>query len=298
MWIRALLLSPLTFFFAFASLECSSADPSQPVTPLTAPAGVTAFSGRVAAQNGAALQDIKVADNSIEVRTDDQGRFLLAPVPPDKSVLRIDGRRGGPRHDIDYGVYELHVVARPGQTTILPYTSWLAPIDHSHDVALTSPTTSEVVVRSPAIPYLEIRIPAGVVIRDVDGAVATSVGITVMPADRTPMPMRHGSSDPVFFTIQPGGGCLYDAHGGVGEAQMRYPNFTHELPGARAIALRYAPGRRGWMGYGTATVSADGTQVIPDRGAVITDFASAECDPATRSHMDAATQIDPRRIAP
>jgi hypothetical protein len=266
--------------------------------PLTAPAGVTAISGRVVGPNGVGLTNIKVADNAQNTQTDSDGRFLLAPAPPGKSVLRIDGRRGGAKHDVDFGVYELRVIAARGRTALLSYTSWLSPIDHSRDVTLPSPTVAEVVVSNPTIPGLEVHIPAGVVIRDVDGSVATQVGITTMPADNAPMPMPHGSRIPTFFAIQPGGGCLYSPTGGIGAAQVRYPNFFKELPGARAVVWRYEPDGVGWHAYGTAAVSDDGRQIVPDKGVLITDFASAECDPATRSHMDVAVRIDSRRLAP
>jgi hypothetical protein len=85
--------------------------------------------------------------------------------------------------------------------------------------------------------------------------------------------------------MQPGAACLYGPKGGVGTARMVFPNVEHELPRARATLWRYEPDGNGWAAYGMGTVSQDGRQIIPDAGVVITDFGSAECDPATRTHQ-------------
>jgi hypothetical protein len=256
-----------------------------PDTPLQGPSGVTALSGQVVDIEGRGLPGVELMVGAERTHTDERGRFLLTYATPGKTVLQIDGRRAGAKRDTDYGYYQVRVEALPGRTTVLPFKSWLPRIDHSHDVTIASPTRSEVVVRNPAMPDFELRIAAGVVIRDVDGKVVTRVGITPVPSDRTPVPVPEHFEVPVVPIIQPGGACLYDAKGGVGIARMVFPNFAHELPRARATLWRYEPDANGWTPYGMGTVSADGRQVIPDAGVVITDFASAECDPATRARQ-------------
>jgi hypothetical protein len=52
----------------------------------------------------------------------------------------------------------------------------------------------------------------------------------------------------------------------------------------------------GWTAYGQGTVSSDGRQVIPDPGVVITDFSSAECDPATRTRQPPPARITPEQM--
>lgn len=256
-----------------------------PDTPLQGPSGVTSLSGQVVDIEGRGLPGVELSVGSSRTNSDDHGRFLLTYVIPGQTVLQIDGRHAGAKRDADYGYYQARVEATAGRTVVLPFKIWLPRIDHAHDVTIVSPTRSEVVVRSPALPDFELRIPAGVVIRDVDGKVVTRVGITAVPSDRTPVPVPENFEVPVVPIIQPGAACLYDARGGVGTARMIFPNFAHELPRARAILWRYEPDANGWAPHGTGTVSSDGRQVVPDAGVVITDFASAECDPATRTRQ-------------
>jgi hypothetical protein len=181
---------------------------------------------------------------------------------------------------------------------VLPFRNWLPRIDHGHDVKLDSPTRSEVVVRTSALPDFELRIPAGVVIRDLDGKIVNQVGITVVPRAQTPVPVPDRFALPMIPIIQPGGACLYDLHGGIGTATMVFPNVDNELPKARADLWRYEPDGNGWAPYGMGTVSADGRQIIPDAGVVITDFASAECEPEKRTRQRRHEPPDLRQPAP
>ncbi len=254
--------------------------------PLQARSGITALSGRVVDMNGQGLPGVKVSDNTQDTLSDEQGLWVLPYVPTGRSVLRIDGRHAGVKRDADHGVYEVRVEAKAGQTTVLQYKSWLPLVDHANEVAIPSPTTSEVVVRNPNIPDLELHIAAGVVIRDIDGRVVRRVGLTAMPFDKLPFPVPKNFHMPFFFTMQPGAACLYTPSGGIGQAQLWYPNFNHELPRARATLWAYVPDGNGWQPIGTGTVSADGRQIVPDAGVAMYDLGSAECQPATRSKMD------------
>ena len=270
---------------------------SDELRPPAAAAAVTAVSGRVLGPDGNGLAGIKIADNAEVTHTDAAGRFVLAPIPPGKSTLRVDGTRGGVHRNTDYGQYEIRVTARAGAATILPYDCWLKPLDHSHDVHFPSPTTSDVTVKTPLLPGMEVHIPPGVVIKDINGVVVTEIGITAIPGTKTPFPLAPGTHVPTFFTLQPGGACLFNTKGGIGVARILYPNTFHELPGARATVWRYEPDEYGWNPYGTGVVSKDGSQIIPDRGVVVTDFGSAECAPSTRSHQNVPKRIDLRRLA-
>ncbi len=259
--------------------------PQSDPTLLAATPGITALSGRVLDAGGHPLALVRVVDNATSTETDAQGRFLLAPVLVGKSVVQIDGRHvGSGKAAVDYGFYEVQATAASGKTTQLGFNSWLTPIDHSHDVTIASPTTRETVISTPAIPGLEIRLAAGVVVRDAQGQAVTRIGITPMPPDHQPFPGPKNADQRMAFTIQPGPACLYTPAGGIGYARIVYPNYHHYLPRAREGFLRYEPDEHGWRVYGAGSVSVDGSQVIPDRDTVVTDFGSAECDPQTRSH--------------
>ena len=284
---------------ADAARQGVAPQPQHPdLPPLLAAPGITALSGRVVDLDGRGLGNVIIADNSESTRSDAEGRWVLGYAPRGASVLRLDARRLGEKSDQDYGFYEIRVEALPGVTTVLPWTSWLPRIDHAHDATINSPTTTETVVRTPAIPDLELRIPAGTVVRSFDGQPVTRVGITAVPFDRLPFPVPRSFRLPMFFVIQPGAACLYTKDGGIGQAAMRFPNWTHELPHARAVFWRYEPDANGWTPYGMGAVDADARQVVPEPGVEIYDFGSAECDPATRSHMDPALRQDVRRPLP
>jgi hypothetical protein len=272
------LLAVLTTASAISPAAAQSAAPAL----LQAPAGITAIAGRIADANGVGLAGVRVADNAASTATDALGRFLLAPVVVGKSVVQIDGRKVG-RVPVDYGFYEVQALAESGRTTPLGFTSYLTPLDHTHDVTIASPTVGETVVRTPAIANLELHIAAGTVVHDAQGHVVTQIGITKVPANRQPFPGPKDPNQRVAFTIQPGAACLDTAAGGIGYAWIVYPNYHNQLPRAREGLERYEPDQHGWRVYGAGSVSADGRQVIPDRNAVITDFGSAECDPKTRS---------------
>jgi hypothetical protein len=276
--LRALVL----YFAATTFASASKYSDSRPDDPLQGPSGVTALSGQVVDVDGQGLAGVELTVGTSHARSDERGRFLITYVIPGVTVLQIDGRRAGVKRNADHGFYEARVEARAGLTTVLPFKSWLPLIDHAHDVTITSPTRSNVVVRTPSIAGLELRIPPGVVVRDVDDKVVTRVSITAMPADRTPVPLPSDFGISTFYTIQPGAACLYDGKGGIGTATLVLPNFTKELPKARAIMWRYEPDALGWVGFGVGVVSADGTQIVPEPGVVLTDFSSGECDPKSK----------------
>jgi hypothetical protein len=76
-----------------------------PDQPLQAPDGVTALSGQVMDAAGNGLAGVQLLVGDVKTVSDDAGRFLVAPAIPGKTVLQIDGRRAGAKHDTDYGFY-------------------------------------------------------------------------------------------------------------------------------------------------------------------------------------------------
>jgi hypothetical protein len=245
------------------------------LSPLTAPPGVTALSGQVMSTDGQPLVNVALRDRGAGTRTDAQGRFLLAKLPAGVSVLTMDGRHAAANGKTDYGLFEVRVTAVSGQTTALPFTSYLPKIDHGHDVTIASPTTSEVVVKVATIPGLELHIPAGAVITDTDGKPVTKLGITQFPLGRTPFPIPGSIDVPAHFTVQPGGATVTGVGGASVGVRVYYPNDRHELPGARGTFYKYDPFGTGWTRYGAGTVSADSVQIVPDQDTLIHDLAGA-----------------------
>jgi RHS repeat-associated protein len=238
------------------------------------PAGLTAVAGQVLKLNGRPLPHVALSIGGRHAFTDANGEFLLRDVPAGHQVLVIDGETADTpqRH---YGRYEYGMDVAAGQTNVLPFVSWMTPLDTQDAVKIPSPTTTTVVLTNPKIPGLELRIPPGTVIRDANGKIVTEISMTAIAVDQPPFPLP-GFGVPVYFTVQPGGAQLVgiDPKSAKG-AQLIYPNFSGASPGSRIAFWDYDPVSRGWFTYGQGTVSADGKQVVPDPNVVIYTFSGA-----------------------
>jgi YD repeat-containing protein len=239
------------------------------IARLQAPAGASALSGQVLAQNGLPIAGVRVAleGTSTAARTDEAGRFLLSGVPAGHQVLVVEGEPL-PGHT-RYGTYEMGVDLTAGQTTVLPYTVWLTPLDPAGDHRIASPTGRETRITTPQIPGLEVRLPAGTVIHDAAGRVVRELNITAVPVDRPPFPLPFFSNVPLYFTVQPGRAYLSKG------AQIIYPNYNHLPAGQRVDFWNYDPSGRGWYVYGQGTVTANRKQVVPDPGVRVWEFTGA-----------------------
>ncbi|SFR29198.1 RHS repeat-associated core domain-containing protein [Lentzea waywayandensis] len=222
--------------------------------PLQFAFGFTGVVGTVQSTDGKPLSGVTVSARDKKTTTDDQGRFTLAGLQEGHVSLRVDGRTTGR----SFGTFDIGVDIAAGKVLVLPYTVFLPEIDKSTVVQVPSPTVEETVLTTKAIPGLEVRIPAGTVIRDADGNVVTELSLTPIPIDRAPFPLPP-SKVPVYFTVQPGGGYLFPQG-----ATIVYPNYTKEAPGTRTQFYNYDPDGKGWHVYGHGTVSADGSQIVPD----------------------------------
>ena len=242
--------------------------------PLMSVPGVTALSGRVLRITGQPLAGVALSIEGSRVVTDDTGRFLLEFIPAGQQELVIDGREvATPKRN--FGVYEVGVPVKPGETNILPYTIWLTPIDTAHNVRIESPTVVDTAITTPRIQGLEVRIPAGTIIADRDGTVVRQVSITPIPLDRPPFPLPNVRV-PVYITIQPGGAYLYSASGEkITGARLYYPNREKLTPGTRFDFWNYDPDDRGWFIYGGGAVTPDGKTIAPDPDVGIYEFTGA-----------------------
>ena len=242
--------------------------------PQTEPAllalpGETALSGRLLTLLGKPLADVTISVDGHSVTTDNTGRFLLASLSAGHRVMLIDGRTAS-KAGRAYGIFRVGVDIGAGKTNVLPYTVWMPRLDTGHAARISSPTAAETSVSTPLVPGLQLRLPAGTVIRDLDGQTVTEITITPIPTDRPPFPLPRGVNVPVFFTIQPGGAQVIPPR-----ARLIYPNFTSSRPGTRIDFWNYDPTEKGWYIYGQGTVSPDAKQIIPDPGVVIYEFSGA-----------------------
>jgi RHS repeat-associated protein len=239
---------------------------AEDLPPLQGRPGETSVSGRVLTLRGQPLSNVTLSIGTRQARTDQTGRFLLADVPDGHQVLIIDGR-SATRPGATYGTFRAGVNLSPAQTNVLPFTIWMPKLDMVHAVTIPSPNQQEVVITNPLIPGLELHLPPGTVIRDLEGRAATQISITPVPTDRPPFPLPPGLRVPVFASIQPGGAKIIPPR-----ARLIYPNYLNEAPGARVNFWNYDPEGKGWYIYGQGTVTPNGKQVVPDPGVVIYEF--------------------------
>jgi RHS repeat-associated protein len=240
--------------------------PWQKLPPLKAAQGVTALAGQVLKLNGKPLVNVTMQVGDRATRTDSTGRFLLTGIPTGHQELLINGHTSSQAGKL-YAMCENAVEVEAGKTNVLPYTIWLPVIDRKYVTPIPVPTTSEVVVTSPLIPGLELHIPAGVKLLTHNGEYLTSMSLTPVPVDRTPVPLPDGAR--YFFTPQ-----AHDAEivGGAPGAGFRivYPNLSGLPPGASVDLMNYNPELPGgWYVYGKGTVTRDGKQIAPNPGVVL-----------------------------
>jgi len=236
--------------------------PWQDLSPLQAEPGVTALSGQVLRMDGEPLRHVTIRVGDKKEKTDHNGQFLLKHLTAGHHEMIIDGRSASTL-ETAYGIFVPGIDLLEGITSVLPFTIWMPEIDMENAVTIPSPTTTEVVVTSPKIPGLEVRIPPGTVIRDIDGKAVTKVGVTLLPLDRGPMPKPADIDIPFMFTTQPGGSKV-EGNG----IRIVFPNPTGLPVGARVKFWKPEPDP-GWFVYGQGTVSSDGSQIIPDPGVAI-----------------------------
>lgn len=252
---------------------------------------VASLSGQILRLDGQPLADVSLRIGVRTVRSNALGEFTLDSVPVGEQVLVVDAQhahrssaklgmgsedaaalaRQISADDVDFGRYEYRVNLVAGNNE-LPQTIWLTRIDHAHAVHIDSPTKTETVITHPDIPGLEVRLPAGTVIRDADGQLVREVSLTPIPLDQMPVPMPFRDVG-VYYTLQPGGAHIESADGKPAAATLNYPNYTTQLPGARRQLFDYDPQGRSWYVYGEGWVSADGQRIESTQPFKIYQFA-------------------------
>jgi len=240
--------------------------PWQKLAPMQAEPGVTALAGQVLKLNGQPLRNVTIQIGDKATRTDSTGRFLLAGIPAGHRSMLVNGHTAS-NPARQYAMCANAVSVIGGKTNVLPYTIWLPVIDRKHVTPIPVPTSGEVVVTSPLIPGLEVRIPAGVRLRTHSGDYLTAMSLTAVPIDRTPVPPAPGAR--FFFTPQTHGAEVVGGDEGAG-FRIIYPNVAGLAPGTSVRLMAYDAWRPGgWYVYGKGTVTKDGRQIAPDPGVVL-----------------------------
>jgi RHS repeat-associated protein len=234
--------------------------------PLEAAPGVTALAGQILVLNGNPLDRVRLQLGTASTYSDKTGRFLLTNVTAGHHVLMVDGR-SVKKAGKTYGVFKIGVDVATNRTTALSFKIWMPALDTLNSNIISVPTNQDVKLTTPHIPGLEVHIPGGAIVRDVDGQTASKITITPIPVDRPPFPLPSNVNVPVFFTVQPGAAQVIPPR-----ARVIYPNYAGAAPGTRVDFWNYDPAQKGWYIYGHGSVTPDGKQVVPDAGVVIYEF--------------------------
>jgi RHS repeat-associated protein len=240
---------------------------------LQAPRGSTALAGQVLKLNGEPLPHVTLEMGNRRTESDGTGRFLLTNIPAGHEVLVIEGATAnspGKR----YGRFEFGDEIKAGITNKLDFKIWMSLLDVEHEITIPSPTTKEMILTTPTMPGLELRLPAGTVITNDSGKVVTKITITPIPVDRPPFPLPFVKI-PIYFTIQPGGAYISVNGNDSKGARLFYPNNEHKPAGVPYAFWNYNADRNGWFVYGEGRVNKERTQVVPDPGVVIYGFSGA-----------------------
>ncbi|MGA9722039.1 MAG: RHS repeat-associated core domain-containing protein [Candidatus Binatus sp.] len=250
------------------------ASPWQSLPALLAPKGVTALSGRVLTIDGNPLPNVTLQLGPQKVLSDATGRFLMTGVQAGNGLLLIDGTSANNNGRV-FGIFEPAVLIQAHVTNVLSYVIWMPVLDMADAVTIPSPTTQETAVANPLMPGLELHIPAGTTITDINSKVVRTIPITPVPLDRPPFPLPAGVQVPIYFTIQPGGAQLWSSPGKWALAQLYYPNPGHFGAGTQFDFWNYNPSGSGWYVYGKGTVNQAGSEVVPNPGVGIWTFSGA-----------------------
>ncbi|WP_082578422.1 DUF6531 domain-containing protein, partial [Lysobacter sp. Root690] len=227
---------------------------------------VTVVRGRVVRVDEQPVANVEVSIGAHKARTDTNGWFTLLDATPGWQELYVDGSTANSAQ-AEYGQFVVGVRVVKGKLTELKYLLHLPRITARDKIKIASPLKQEMRIGHPDMPGLELRIPAGTVIRDRKGRLVTELAIVPTPVNRAPFPVKE--NHPMAFTLEPGGaqvqGLTSTASGGI---RVYYPNYDRKPAGTVGDFWIYDP-REGWRVYGQGTVAADGRQFEPERGVAL-----------------------------
>lgn len=230
------------------------------------PGGQTSLAGQVLDEDANPVQGAVVRLGALQASTDAAGSFLLLnpPAGADQLLLVDGGPASTPERSYPIIPYKVTIVA--GLANTLAFTPHLH-FQKTTGLVDISNSSAQRVVTDPSLPGFKMTIPAGVSITGWDGQPNTQVAIRKVPLDRNPLPPfpadRVVSSLYMYSFGKQGGGTP------SAPVPITYPNDLDLPPGTQVELWFYDEAPDGsrpnaWAQYGTGTVSADGSQVLPD----------------------------------
>jgi RHS repeat-associated protein len=240
--------------------------------------GVTGVKGRFVTPEGLGIAGVRVNVDANQTISDAAGNFLLTGLPAGKVTLRMDATPAHPLYPIWPAIVELET----GKLTVL--ADWpINPPPADDKFTAISNAVQDQVITDARYPGVEVTLPAGVSITGWDGVKKTRLAVERIDASKLPVPLPPVPTKEHYQ--------LYfgTPMGGVPDQPIpiSVPNVTGLEPGDKTEIWYFdgSPmnGVGEWKVAGTATISADGQQVVTDPGQGIPRFcgvcglAAAKC---------------------
>lgn len=196
--------------------------------------------------------------------SDDSGNFVFAGLPSECGGAQLV------EYDPDtvvapaghYSGVTLSYVLNTGEVTTPGLIIHLPRVDNAETVQVVQNSSVNQTFTFASIPGLSITVYAGTTFTRRDGSQPNLFPLSVVeiPYDRIPDKMPPDpTQDPVFaMSIEP-----YNSRSSQPVA-ITYPNRKNTAPGTNMPMVSLNPTLGMMVNYGTATVSADGTLVVPD----------------------------------
>ena len=228
--------------------------------------GATTFAGQVLDEEDKPVKGVLVKIGATQVSTDDGGNFLMPNAPVGANQLMfIDGTPAStPDRKLPVIAYKVTIVASQANAmTFVPHLHF----QKTTGMVDISNTGVERIVTDPDVPGFQMNLPAGAQIIGWDGQPNTQVSIRRVALDRNPIPPLPGdrvaSSAYMYYFGKDGGGTPSEP------IPITFPNDLGAPPATQVELWFYdeAPdgSRPNQMAqYGTGTVSANGSQIVPD----------------------------------
>jgi len=228
--------------------------------------GLTSFAGQVRDEDNQPVKGATVTMGAVHAITDAGGNFLMQnpPVGADQLFFIDGGPASAAGRNLPIIPYKGTIVA--GQANVL---SFIPKLHVQKTTGLVDIADSSVqrVVTDPELPGYQMTIPAGATITGWDGQPHTQVSIRRVPLDRNPLPPIPGDRVATGIYMD------YFGKAGGGAASepipITLPNDLNLPPGTSSELWFYDEAPDGsrpnqWAKLGTATVSGDGSQLVPD----------------------------------
>ena len=240
--------------------------------------GVTGVKGRFVTPEGQGIAGVRVNVEANQAITDAAGNFMLTGLPAGKVTLRMDATPAHPLYPIWPTIIELET----GKLTVLP--DWpINPPPADDKFTAIANAAQDQVITDPRYPGVGVTLPAGVSITGWDGVKKSRIAIERIEASKLPTvppPVPTKEHYQLYFGTPMGG--IPDQ-----PIPISVPNVTGLEPGEKTEIWYFdgSPmnGVGEWKVAGTATISADGQQVVTDPGQGIPRFcgvcglAAAKC---------------------